>query len=260
MTGQNDSFEARRANRRKKLRRRRIRRTLVFLLVLSLAVFSVLSVTVLFPVKNIKAYGSSLYSPQQIAAASKLTEKNNLIRVSQSKLENTIRSQLPFTDSVKIKRVFPNTLEIKVTDASEYSCYYSDGSYYTVSKKGYVLKSYAEMPSGLCEIKSKSVKCKEGTEIVINDKDEKEICETLLDCFSKLNITVNSIDTADKLAIKAKVNDKYEVLFGSKSYIEKKVNHLSAMLKNIDSEKGGTVNLSMWTPDKKEGTFIESKE
>lgn len=260
MAEQNDGFELRRAKRRKKLRRRRIRRIIVFFLALAVAVFSILSVTVLFPVESIKAYGSSVYSPEQIVKASKLTKKNNLIRISRSKLEATIRSSLPFTDTVEIKRVFPNTLEIKVSDAAEFVCYYYDGAYYTVSKKEYVLKSYAEAPNDLCEIRCKSAKCKVGSKISITDTDEKEICDTLLELLIKLNVTVNSLDTTDKLAIKARVNEKFEVTFGSKSYTEEKSKHLAAMLKNIDSQNGGTINLSMWTPDNKEGTFIENTE
>ena len=41
--------------------------------------------------------------------------------------------------------------------------------------------------------------------------------------------------------------------------VRKKIAHLKGMVSKIDEDKSGKINLSMWTSQKTEGTFVESE-
>ncbi|MBQ7725630.1 MAG: hypothetical protein IJT66_00635, partial [Clostridia bacterium] len=67
------------------------------------------------------------------------------------------------------------------------------------------------------------------------------------------------IDLSDELAITVKVENRFVVNFGTSNYLENKIKHLASMVQAIDLKKTGTINLSMWTSSKTEGTFVEGE-
>jgi cell division septal protein FtsQ len=202
--------------------------------------------------------GSKLYTAGEIVKAGKITQSTNLIVLSEEKLTEKIRSSLPFVDGVKLDKKLPHTLTIKVTDATEDICYSYKNKYYTVSKKNYVLKSYNELPEGMVEIKSGKIECVPGQKIKIYDESAKKTCDKIFEVFESTNVKINSVDTTDALNINMKIEDRFEVKLGGNSNMENKCKHLLAMIKNIEDDAEGVINLSMWTPDKKEGTFIRN--
>lgn len=250
------SVEARRNARRKEIRKRRAIKAFLVLLILAIITFVVLSVTVLFPVKSVNVTGSKTYTPTEIVKAGKITQSTNLLTLSEEKLTEKIRAELPFVDSVKLDKKLPNSLSIKVTDATEEYCYNYDGKYYTVSRKNYVLKNYDELPQDITEIKCGKITCVEGKKIEIHDQNAKKTCDKIFEVFSDKNIKINSVDTTDSLNITMKIEGRFEVILGGNAHMENKCKHLLTMLEKIEKDAEGTINLSMWTPDKKEGTFI----
>ncbi len=250
------SVEARRNARRKEIRKRRAIKAFLVLLILAIITFAVLSVTVLFPVKSVNVTGSKIYTPTEIVKAGKITQSTNLLTLSEEKLTEKIRAELPFVDSVKLDKKLPNSLSIKVTDATEEYCYNYGGKYYTVSRKNYVLKSYDELPQGMTDIKCGKITCVEGKKIEIHDENAKKTCDKIFEVFADKNIKINSIDTTDSLNITMKIEDRFEVLLGGSAYMENKCKHLLTTIQELESDAEGTIKLNMWTPDKKECTFI----
>ena len=59
------------------------------------------------------------------------------------------------------------------------------------------------------------------------------------------------------LELKVKVENRFEVLLGTQNNLEEKVKHLGGMIREIDPEKQGKINLSMWTLDNPQGTFTQ---
>lgn len=250
------AVEARRKARRKQIRKRRIIKTFIVLLILSVITFAVLSVTVLFTVKSVSVSGSKLYTAKEVVAAGKITQSTNLIVLSEEKLTEKIRRELPFVDSIKVDKKLPDTLNVKVTDAKETICYSYKDIYYTISDKKYVLKSYDELPDGMTEIRCGKIKCIPGQKIKIYDENAENTCNKIFEVFSKQKIKIDSVDTTDSLNITMRVDGRFDVILGGNSYMENKCKHLLAMIKNLEDDTEGTINLSMWTPDKKEGTII----
>lgn len=254
-----DDFQKRRAQRQKKIRRRRIKTTLIVMLFMALITVAILCLTVFFPVKSITAKGSGIYSSAEIVKHSGITTDNNVFTFSSKRVTERLQKKLPYIDSVEIKRNIMGEVKISVKDANEYICYYIKGNYYTVSRKGWVLKKYGERPEGITMINCENVVCRVGESVVFNDEGTKTTLETMLKQIDAYKISTDEINLLNPLEITIIADGRFSVNLGTNGSIDKKLAHLSGMIKEIAPERSGFINLSMWTPEKTEGTFIEGE-
>lgn len=257
MAHSREEIEKKRAIRRKKARKRRIVTGFIFFILLSLSVTAALAVTVLFPVKKVNVSGSKLYTQKQLINAAGITDKDNVLSVSAGDIEKRMRKELSYIDTVKLERILPDTVKITVSDAKESACFFFENAYFAVSDKGYVLNRYDAPPENTYTVYCNDVECKIGNQVKYKTEDESETVNKLSDCLKKEKINVNRIDVTDKVNLKARVEGRFDVSFGSDTDIEKKCSHLAAMIKSIDNTRTGKINLSMWTSSKSEGSFNE---
>lgn len=239
-----------------KIRKKRRRRIVLFsILLLLISCFLVLSLTVLFPIKSVNSGGSQIYSSDEITAACNIKGKN-IFTLNSDDLESAVRKKLPFVDSLKIKRSLPDTVYITVKDAEPYAYYQTEAGYCTVSKKGYVLGSASEEPENLLKIVCGNVSCETGKRAEISSKTEKKLIEDIISYLEARSIETQLIDVTDSIAITLRVDNRFDVNLGSSNYIEYKITHLSGMIANIASDRSGSIDLSMWNPQKSQGSFI----
>ena len=253
-TAENDEFLKKRKARQRRIRKRRMLIGFSLFIVLLAAAGVILSLTVLFPIKNIAAKGSEKYTAEQIISSSGITLGDNLF-VSSVKLD-MLREKLPYIESVKIKRTLPDGITITVKDAVPYACYCADGSYYTVSKAGYVLEITDEKPESLFEIRVSGVECALGKAVSFSSEKSEDLILEIEGLAEEYGLAINSIDVTDELNITLKTESRFIVNFGTSNFLKNKFAHLSGMVKNIEETKTGKINLSMWTEKNTEGTFV----
>lgn len=247
------------SERRKKIRKRRLFIAFVSLILISLVALAVMCFTVFFPIKEISAGGSKIYTKQEIINAVGIAQGDNLFTISTSKIDMQIRKQLPYVDSIKIKRQFPDGIKIIVSDAKEKMCYNLSGKYYVISENGYVLSESEEVPQNVFEIIGTDVTCSVGEMVIFKDEKAKELISSMIDALNDKDIKINWINVENKLNITAGVEGKFEVVFGTNENIEQKIAHLSGMIESI-GERIGTIDLSMWSADNSIGTFVDSQK
>ena len=252
----NDEFLRKRMERQRRLRKRRLIVLLIFFIALLLCVGVVFTLTIFFPIEKINISGSKVYTAEQIEKASSIDLGDNLFAFSKKQILFELKEKLPFIESVSIKRKFPDTLNIKVTDAEEFMVYNCKNKYYTVSESGWVLEELNDSDSNLPIIKGVKVNCKVGTEITYEDEKQKELIEIITKTLSKENIKVDYIDISDRVNLTLGVEGRFTVELGTSNDLEGKILHLASMIKNSDKQKCGKINLSMWTSNNKEGTFV----
>lgn len=248
-------IEARRAKRRKAAQIKRLKVLTVAFLIIAVVTVAILSVTVFFPIKKINVSGSKKYDAETIIEQSALMGEN-LIITSERKLEENLRKKLPYIDEISLKKDMPDTVSIKITDAKEYASYKVSGKYYVVSRKGYVLRTSKTLPDGTIEIITKAKATKNGEKIQFSDKKSKKLTEELMGYLNEHKIKINSINLKNKSRITVRVEGRFDVSFGTVDFLERKCAHLAKMIDEIDKDARGDINLSMWTPDKTEGTLI----
>ncbi len=247
----------RRAQRRRKARLKHLKVGFTIFLIFAVIIGIVLSLTVLFPIKRVSTAGSSIYDGEELSESSGLLKKN-IFTASEEKVLNNLREKYPFIDSVKLKRELPDKINLTVTDAKEYYCYKSKEGYYSASEKEYILKLYQKKPKNTIEIRGDFKKLNPGEKAVFRKETAKNSLDQIRNNLDKKKIKTDYIDLTDMNDIKIGVKGDFKVLLGNNSYLDKKIAHLKGMLDNINKGKKGTINLSMWTPSKSEGTFIKA--
>lgn len=250
-----DEFLRKRAERQRKIRKRRLKLMLLLFVVAALCTGVVLSLTVLFPIKDITATGSKIYTEKEIIEHSGIYPEDNLFRISENKTEKALKSKLPYVESVTLERTVPDKITIKVKDAVEFACYEVDGKYYKVSSSGWVLSQETEVSESLLNIKADKVKCKVGSEITFENEETVELLKSMTDGMEQNKISVQKIDITNTVKIILYVDNRFEVDLGTPNYITEKINHLGVMVTEISPEKSGKIDLSMWTNDNKIAPF-----
>lgn len=254
----NDEFLRKRKERQRKIKKRRLRIFSVFLIFMLITIAVILSLTVLFPIKNITSNGSKIYGEKDIVNSCGISVGDNLFSVSEKSVLQILKQKLPFVENVRFERVLPDTLKIKVTDAKEYACYKTDEKYYTVSKTGWTLAQYDEMPKNVILIVSDAVKCKVGSEVEFSAEDLHKTAQNIIDLLQKYDISINYVDLTDNIALSAMIEGRFIVNFGTSSDMEYKIKHLNSMIKEIGEKSTGKINLSMWSSQNTQGTFVET--
>lgn len=252
-----DASEKRRQEaklRAKKRRRRRATATLLFILIILLCIFALLCSTVLFPIKNVTAKGSKIYSKSDIIKAANITEKDNVLGISAKKTEDKIRKALPFVDTLEISRELPDTVTLTVTDAKEISAVEKDGVFYTLSARGYVLEAYDECPENTFLLVVGDAKLKKGELMVAKDNSVIERSGEIEKLLKDKKIKINMIDVSNTSNIKLQIEDKFEVRLGNSDNLESKIAHMAEMAKSIGDRKG-EIDLSEWSQNNTRGIF-----
>lgn len=254
-----DEFQKRRAERRKKIRRRRMIIGFTVFLCLSAAVFILLSLTILFPVKKIVVSGESRYTNEEIIEASGLGTDTNIFTFSTSDTIKNIEKSLPYLGKIDVERSLPDTVNIKIkSEKSEFATYLVNGVYYAVSEDHFVLNSYAERPKALFLINCENIKCEVGEKVKFEDKKIKEATLLLVDELTKRDISINEITVNNPSSLLAVVENRFEVKFGGVIYLENKVAHLKKTIADQKEDETGRIDLSFWEPPIGQCTFIPS--
>lgn len=252
-----DDFQVRRAKRRKKIRRRRTIIGLVFFLCLAIAVFVVLSLTILFPVKKVTVSGESRYTNEQIINACGLGEDDNIFTFSAERTMEQIRKNLPYIGEMTIERNIPDTVDIEIkSEHSEFAYYFVNGHYYVVSEDHFVLNSYYECPQSLIYIDCADVDCTVGEYVVFPDSKTKDAAILLVDELVDKNIKINQVIIKGSASLNAVVEDRFSVYFGGAINIKEKVANLEKTILDVGPSESGKINLSVWNEDNKNNIFI----
>lgn len=246
----------RRAMRQKKARLRRLKVLLVFLLIVALITTAIMCFTLFFPIKRINVSGSKIYSKSEIIKASQLTTDDQLLSVSEKKVEDNIRQNLPYVKSVKLKRALPDAVILTVTDAEEYAFYQSENSYFILGDNGYILKEQSEIPENVFQIVTTGIEGKVSQKAKYKNSAEEQLVNTLITSLKKEKINVDEINVSNILQITLRVDGRFTVVLGTTDYLTEKIAHLEGMIASIPDRKG-KINLSMWTPTNSQGSFVE---
>ncbi|MDD6395036.1 MAG: FtsQ-type POTRA domain-containing protein [Firmicutes bacterium] len=129
----------------RRVRQRNRRRTVVFnsvILMATLVGLIALYVGIFFNVKNIEVKGESPYSANQVIDMCSFTKGDNILFVDAEGCERTITQKLPYIESCKIKREFPATIVVNVTEAEILGvAEVAANCWATISTKGKILET-----------------------------------------------------------------------------------------------------------------------
>lgn len=230
--------------RRKRKRNLTLYYWLIFILVLIVGI--ALSLTVLFPIKEIRIEGECSYTPEQIINVSGLKLGDNLIRANFGKAEEALSTQLVYLEDVDITRSFPDAAVIHVTPSIPFANVSYEGGILLVSQKGKILESLSSAREGLITlIGTTPADPKPGVMLSSEDEAKDKTVRSLFEYIEDLGIdNVSQIDVTDRYNISLLCDNRILVELGSTADMEYKLRYSQKLIKdNIPSKKQGTLTM-----------------
>lgn len=259
-----DAFEARRREimqKRKaaKARRRKamMHRLLILFIIAAIIALAILSLTVFFPVKNITVKGDVPYTSEEIIKASGI-EKGKNLWMTGSDAEEDIPKSLPYIASAEVDRKFPSSVVITVKKANAVYCYKTEKEYLLCDAEGKVLETASKANEKLISVIGSTAKStKAGNALSYEDDAKQTLVSKLITALNENSITVNSVDVTDNYDIILRVDGRFNVEFGSEGNASAKAAHLAEMIKKIDKDRAGSIDLSDYSPENSQGIFTQ---
>lgn len=122
---------------------------ILIIVILGLMVYLMLSP--IFNIKNIQVQGNQKITSEQIISLSNIEKEMNMFKISNKDTILSIKEN-PYIETVKIKRKFPDSISIVVTERKvEFMLEYGS-SYVYIDKKGYILETSATALENIVKI------------------------------------------------------------------------------------------------------------
>ncbi len=218
---------------------------LTFILV---GIFAVLSVTVLFNIEQIIVVGDSIYSEEQIIAASGLEGNENLVRLNLSGTAEKILDKLVELDSVRVDKTYPSAVTITVERSVPMANFWFGGKNYVISHTGRVMRIGDEEESVMRVIgyePEDSVIV--GAFVKAKDEEQDRLIQEISEAVEKGGLTesITTVNIADPIGIKMSYEDRVEIFLGSILQIDEKIKMINELIdKHIAETEFVTLDVS----------------
>lgn len=235
--------------KKKILKRRRKIAFYTLLVILLICTVTILSLTVFFNISKITVNGNNYYTAQKIIDESGLKAGQNLFRMNKFKIIDSLKSKLPYLDSVEIDRKLPVSIEINVTESENFMCVSAKSGICIVDKNLKILNRVAIAPEGLATVYGikpveegigNQLSCENGTEATLL-----QLANALYDSFGAGNIT--SIDISAVYDIKVRYQDRIDIAFGTLENISKKVRLVEYVINENSKSEHAEIDVSSGT-------------
>lgn len=215
--------------------------TIFIVVVVTFAVFMLLSTTLLFNTATVRITGSSNYTADEIVAASGIKAGDNLVRLNAGKCEKAIESSLAYIEKAKVSRAFPSTIVISVEACVPTANFICDESTLLISAGGKVLEVTGEPKMGLLNFKGTepAPELVPGDAFRSADEHKDPAITTLMDYFSasKMADKVTLIDLSNRSEISYTYDNRITVQLGSINDIEYKIKFSEEIIRTKIGDK-----------------------
>lgn len=209
--------------------------------------FVILSTTVFFRIDTLVITGSSIYTAEEITAASAIHGGDNLIRTLMGKCSDRIESNLVYVEKAEPKRHFPSTVEISIEPSVETANIAVGSTYYIVSQSGKILE-ITDTPrqdiftvNGVIPLAGVIV----GEKFVCEDDKHTDVLYKLMDVgMNALSQKITSFDMTDYLNVSCVYDNRITVEFGATSELDYKLKLADTIIATkIGPETEGTLKM-----------------
>lgn len=252
---------------RGEMRRRRRRRRLlaVFFVLALMGVGAILSVTVLFKVKHIVVENldkttpanTGIYTENAILGALAVPLEENLFAFSVAEKQAAMELQLPYLETIRVRRRLPGTVVVQVAPATETWCAKTEAGFLVLSAGLKVLKVADAAPAELPLITGYGVTAATaGRPLTPDAADQADQLEDLLAALKAEGVTdqVTRIDMGRGTDACFVYQGRVKVVLGTFNNLEYKVGVAALLLKNetgeyLSASDRGTLDVSAQLED-----------
>lgn len=243
-----------------KSRRRTLRviaRITYFMIVVLVLIFMLFLVAKLFfsvddIIVNMTVYENQNYDVNKVKEISGVSEGDILFFTDKEKIEENIKNNLPFVDSVSVRKEFPNTVVINIVEEKE-SFYFKYADRYFVISSGLKVLAFFDSESDLMatdyyqkimRVELDDIKEVEVTKTVVFFDDQshrrsEKVLETI--DASPLYDKISSLDMSELYDLKFVYDSRIDIFFGSHIDFEKKLSNVEKIIERHDDKVKGYI-------------------
>lgn len=232
-------FAKKQRKRDKRLKRIKFFLKLILLIGVISGIIAFATCSPIFNIQNIEVTNNKQLSPETIISLSELSVGQNIFKFWKNDVENKIKSNA-YIESVELKRVFPNKLQINIQEREPKFSVPVLGEYAYINTQGYILEitqDQLNLPI-ITGILTKEEEIKPGNRLNNKDLTELEIILKIISAMkeNQLDKEVTSIDISNKNDyIIYMQNEKKKIHLGDGSNLSNKMLYVIAI---INEEKG----------------------
>ena len=237
--GMKKEFAKKQRKRDKRLKRIKFFLKLILLIGVISGIIAFATCSPIFNIQNIEVTNNKQLSPETIISLSELSVGQNIFKFWKNDVENKIKSNA-YIESVELKRVFPNKLQINIQEREPKFSVPVLGEYAYINTQGYILEitqNQLNLPI-ITGISTKEEEIKPGNRLNNKDLTELEIILKIISAMkeNQLDKEVTSIDISNKNDyIIYMQNEKKKIHLGDSSNLSNKMLYVIAI---INEEKG----------------------
>lgn len=227
--------------------KRKVNRPLRFFLVIVAIIFVM---SVFFKITKIEVSGNSLYSAEEIIAASGIEEGDNLFFINRISAGSRVVVKLPYVDSVKISRGLPNLITIEVTESKAVGFVAVGEERWSISSSGKFLSSINEKDAEhIASIRGITVSEAAVGEHIKAAEGESDKLAYLMDILYQIQARglvgkVTAIDLTDVQNPTFEYDGRFAVKLGTLDNTEYKFGKMISAVSQLSAEDSGTLDLS----------------
>lgn len=232
-------FAKKQRKRDKRLKKIKFFLKLILLIGVISGIIAFATCSPIFNIQNIEVTNNKQLSPETIISLSELSVGQNIFKFWKNDVENKIKSNA-YIESVELKRVFPNKLQINIQEREPKFSVPVLGEYAYINTQGYILEitqNQLNLPI-ITGISTKEEEIKPGNRLNNKDLTELEIILKIISAMkeNQLDKEVTSIDISNKNDyIIYMQNEKKKIHLGDGSNLSNKMLYVIAI---INEEKG----------------------
>lgn len=210
------------------------------------------ALSLFFKAEQIFVTGTSRYSQQQVLQASGIRQGGNLFLLNKHQAAASITEQLPYVESVRIRRQLPNALRIEITECTHPLALEQDGALWLLNGNG---KLIDKLQPGQGEsyplVTGLALTSPQLNWLAVPDNTDK--WDTLRQLWQQLLSkdmagSVQSIDLEDPSRITLRYLDRFDVVLKKDDDFDYRLNYLAAVIGHLDGSDQGTIQ---WDKDGK---------
>lgn len=224
-------------------------RLLTMFLIVAVFLFGI---AIFFKVTEIQVQGNSLYTAEEVAAASGVELGDNLMTLNKAMAAGKIRAVLPYVENVRISRVLPGTvvLEIQETDAA-YLVSSDDGTSWLMNGSGKMLERASTSAADYPRLTGVTAQAPEsGSQIVCEETENLAAAKLVMEQLENTDFIsqIAEINVEKPYDIFVWYGTQYQIRLGSIDEMAYKIQYLTSVLASLEeqvgSDQGGEIDLT----------------
>ncbi len=239
-------------------RRRRRNRNIMAASAVVLVIFfgTLLSFTVLFKIETITVNGETRYTADEILTVSNLQKGDNLLRLNPEKTAQDLCVNLPYLQTVTIKKRMPATVEIVTQPAVETYTLNTASGWAVLGADFKVLRLDAEPTAGLTILFGTTADTPvPGTQIIFTEPEKQEALAKVTKAIADEELSdVTEIDVTNTLELSFLYAGRIRVLLGTVNDLASKVDYAKYIITpegadSLPDTARGTLDVSSRTAE-----------